>query len=505
VQILNSFARSNRQNGLRLADSPFFLLSNVTGSMNQQNGVLFGIAVDNDDAEIVVCRFDQNGMDGIAAGDPDFDLLRITNTTTNLNGDDGMDIDTVMTTQITSCTVNQNQNNGIELYGGNGLDDLFRTATVLSSQMIGNTAAGVWVDGDTNPADCVGDTTVLIGTAPGNGNRIEGNAVGIDVYGGCVIAKFNDIGTEGGGTGNGIGARLNENDGYLELECNQIRGNTQGVVNAGGPTIQAIINWWGAASGPSGVGTGTGDSVTAGVNFTPWATDPLCATTRGTTFSGGYLVVVGGSGRDTITVSLVGANVEVKVSGIPKQTFPLATITQHIVVYGLAGADSITISGNLLTEIHGGNGKDVISGGSGKDIIWGDDGDDFLQGQAGNDVLIGGRGVDRLTGGSGLDLLFGGGFCKGNRHNGTEAYDFGVLCAISDNYALNGLCDADLFGGLDDDLDDTEQDRLTGGANNPNLPGGGPLGDWFLGNITGGATPFDILTDFLAPDKITSL
>jgi hypothetical protein len=40
------------------------------------------------------------------------------------------------------------------------------------------------------------------------------------------------------------------------------------VDNAGGGTLNAADNWWGAADGPSGAGPGSGDSVSAGVDFT---------------------------------------------------------------------------------------------------------------------------------------------------------------------------------------------------------------------------------------------
>ncbi len=36
--------------------------------------------------------------------------------------------------------------------------------------------------------------------------------------------------------------------------------------------LNAINNWWGAASGPSGVGPGTGDAVSANITFAPFLT-----------------------------------------------------------------------------------------------------------------------------------------------------------------------------------------------------------------------------------------
>jgi len=58
---------------------------------------------------------------------------------------------------------------------------------------------------------------------------------------------------------------------------NAIAGN-DGFGVRGGPTnaTAAICNWWGVADGPSGVGPGTGDAVSANVLFAPWlATDDI--------------------------------------------------------------------------------------------------------------------------------------------------------------------------------------------------------------------------------------
>ena len=59
---------------------------------------------------------------------------------------------------------------------------------------------------------------------------------------------------------------------------NDITGNALGgVENRDGENFDARDNWWGAASGPSGAGPGTGDSVSTGVLFDPWATAPIAS------------------------------------------------------------------------------------------------------------------------------------------------------------------------------------------------------------------------------------
>ena len=52
-----------------------------------------------------------------------------------------------------------------------------------------------------------------------------------------------------------------------------------GIAKCCGATLNAENNWWGAPNGPSGVGLGSGDAVTARVDFTPFLTTPpsFCA------------------------------------------------------------------------------------------------------------------------------------------------------------------------------------------------------------------------------------
>ncbi|MDZ7687374.1 MAG: hypothetical protein U5J64_01405 [Halobacteriales archaeon] len=55
----------------------------------------------------------------------------------------------------------------------------------------------------------------------------------------------------------------------------EIAGNSQGVRNlVDGVVVDATLNWWGSSTGPSGVGSGDGDSVTDNVSFEPWLNAP---------------------------------------------------------------------------------------------------------------------------------------------------------------------------------------------------------------------------------------
>jgi hypothetical protein len=59
---------------------------------------------------------------------------------------------------------------------------------------------------------------------------------------------------------------------------NCVAGNAAGVVNSTGSSVDFTDNWWGAIDGPSGAGSGSGDTVSADVVFSPWLTGPgtLC-------------------------------------------------------------------------------------------------------------------------------------------------------------------------------------------------------------------------------------
>ncbi len=48
-----------------------------------------------------------------------------------------------------------------------------------------------------------------------------------------------------------------------------------GVFNDVGGTLDATLNWWGDPSGPSGVGLGSGDAVSANVDYRPWLRMPV--------------------------------------------------------------------------------------------------------------------------------------------------------------------------------------------------------------------------------------
>ncbi len=148
-------------------------------------------------------------------------------------------------------------------------------------------------------------TTVIGGTAPGQGNVISGNTGGgIAFYGttalGGVIAGnivgrdvTGDVSLPNGGTGiligDGAAAQVTANliadhsQGLLvnansspTLNAgstdNCIIGNANGASKVAAPTVTFENNWWGDPSGPSGAGPGVGDPVGSNLDFDPWLT-----------------------------------------------------------------------------------------------------------------------------------------------------------------------------------------------------------------------------------------
>lgn len=60
----------------------------------------------------------------------------------------------------------------------------------------------------------------------------------------------------------------------LHVNLNSITGNQTGYDHTSASfSADGIKNWWGSASGPAGVGPGTGDSVSLNIDFDPWLCD----------------------------------------------------------------------------------------------------------------------------------------------------------------------------------------------------------------------------------------
>ena len=81
-------------------------------------------------------------------------------------------------------------------------------------------------------------------------------------------------------TENEVGINSWASSGTPNLANNNILGNSSyGIYNSTTSiTLNAINNWWGDASGPGGVGPGSGDPVSSSVDYEPWLVAPSACT-----------------------------------------------------------------------------------------------------------------------------------------------------------------------------------------------------------------------------------
>jgi hypothetical protein len=70
---------------------------------------------------------------------------------------------------------------------------------------------------------------------------------------------------------------LNDGNPTVNIFSSNISGNGgAGLNNESGVLIDARYNWWGDASGPGGLGSGSGDAVWGHVSYEPWLLEPDC-------------------------------------------------------------------------------------------------------------------------------------------------------------------------------------------------------------------------------------
>jgi parallel beta-helix repeat protein len=110
-----------------------------------------------------------------------------------------------------------------------------------------------------------GITSTFMASATLHNSTLRNNGIGIQVLRGALTATHNYLLTNTLGVTNTGGASVD-----VWLNRNAIVGNGAGITNTAAGTLNAECNWYGAANGPSGVGSGSGDSVSTGVDFNPW-------------------------------------------------------------------------------------------------------------------------------------------------------------------------------------------------------------------------------------------
>ena len=169
------------------------------------------------------------------------------------------------------------ESSGIEVVRGNNSGDETITDVTIADNTISNSAfAGVrmgdFVEGVTI------ERNLITQTQHGGAGSTEsgGAAININSSGATDTTIVRNSLT--GNTGFGIFQRNSDGASFNNVAHeNDISGNELGgVVNNDPSVLDATNNWWGAADGPSGEGSGTGDSVSTNVLFDPWGTSPGC-------------------------------------------------------------------------------------------------------------------------------------------------------------------------------------------------------------------------------------
>ncbi|MCP4415535.1 MAG: hypothetical protein GY805_02865 [Chloroflexi bacterium] len=124
-----------------------------------------------------------------------------------------------------------------------------------------------------------GDNNLVVGgsgTAQLDNTAIRDAAfAGLTVDDGTVTAVCSTF------SNNGTDGIVVENNGMpsLSISSSTISGNGGvGLNNLGSELADARHSWWGDASGPGGIGSGSGDTVQGNVLYDPWFTEETCIT-----------------------------------------------------------------------------------------------------------------------------------------------------------------------------------------------------------------------------------
>jgi uncharacterized repeat protein (TIGR01451 family) len=173
--------------------------------------------------------------------------------------------------QIVNNVVQNAGGEGIFLGAGSGDTNSLIAGNAVVSASAGifvGSSVGVTVSGNTVTNTVTGLVIASSGHVSITANNLLTNSTGLSLTNSAsnpVTATLNTL------SGNGTGVRFNSGDaGSLLLNRNAIAGNGAGITNTAVGALNAECNWYGAADGPSGVGSGSGDSVSTGVDFNPW-------------------------------------------------------------------------------------------------------------------------------------------------------------------------------------------------------------------------------------------
>ncbi len=105
-----------------------------------------------------------------------------------------------------------------------------------------------------------------------NGNSVGSDSVGIRIRG--SLASTSILNIKNNKIFNWANGVLSDNlvsGTDVNINYNNIVNNSNyGILNGTGEVLDARYNWWGSNAGPSGEGPGSGDAVSANVDYDPW-------------------------------------------------------------------------------------------------------------------------------------------------------------------------------------------------------------------------------------------
>jgi hypothetical protein len=147
---------------------------------------------------------------------------------------------------------------------------LFKTngAQITGNTVIGDGASSaIYIGG--------GDSNVLVA-----GNQVTAAGSAVKVANNFGVGPNSTLTITGNKLYNnayGVNVDVNSTTDTVQAHRNALTGNAFfGIFNdpTSGGIVNGTCNWWGSASGPGPIGTGTGDKVSAGVTFAPWLVSP---------------------------------------------------------------------------------------------------------------------------------------------------------------------------------------------------------------------------------------
>jgi nitrous oxidase accessory protein NosD len=167
------------------------------------------------------------------------------------------------------------QNEGIKLGAKYGPDAALTGGVVLHNTTRATAQDGIAVYMSRTSVSC---NDVSASASENGGIYVAWEVADVSITDNYVHDNSFDTGKWGDPAGIMIGAEPDAST--ITVSGNRLVNNRpNGLTNKAAAQLAAGSNWWGAADGPGPVGPGTGDAVSANVDFTPWlgsAPSPAC-------------------------------------------------------------------------------------------------------------------------------------------------------------------------------------------------------------------------------------